>query len=405
MSDYKCLINCAVDFSRLQPNQYALLKLRKLIQLGKEIDLLESLRRSEKNIQLKIDTVMMHSAKIEIDPILVETVILESFHNNKMIEIQNDSIKLLFDDTVQIYQYGQKRFNEIVSEDEKQIAEIVCRATRRGVPLDDLDKALQYFSEIFRSGLKAFLIDNNLLTSFEHKGVSYLISPRIYKDEKKFKEVKEILEDNKFDQLINFLEENPGNPLPVVEKHLGVDVNVLSALSKSGIIDPVRLNVQGDAKEYLYLSNLLKSRNNQDNFDLVKKTLANFRFGEYYSKKTRLYDLDRFFGYMLDHGYAGSAEAIGTDYMDLEWSGVFRIEPIEGTDKFRFWMLKRDVIEDARSILRGFIPIQSDLSTINITDIDNVIQTRANLRNSFTIAHLSDLTKALRQIEDGLSES
>ena len=106
---------------------------------------------------------------------------------------------------------------------------------------------------------------------------------------------------------------------------------------------------------------------------------------------------------MLDHGYAGSAEAIGTDYMNLEWAGIFKIEQITGTEKYRFWMLKRDVVEDARSVLRGYIPIQSKLKVGKLSRIESVVQARANIGLRLDHNSMKDITKSLRQIEEGLT--
>jgi hypothetical protein len=112
---------------------------------------------------------------------------------------------------------------------------------------------------------------------------------------------------------------------------------------------------------------------------LVRKTLSNFRFGEYYSDKTRLQNLHAFLTSLLDHGYAGKAEAIGTDYQNLELLGIVRIEVVDPFGNCRFWMLKKDVIEDAISILQGSIPIQSKLRAANLSSIEGVVQARSKL--------------------------
>lgn len=141
-------------------------------------------------------------------------------------------------------------------------------------------------------------------------------------------------------------------------------------------------------------------RVDNDHFDLVRKTLSNFRFGEYFAEKTKLRDLERFFDYMLDHGYAGDAEAIGTDYKNLEIAGIIKVERLTGNN-FRFWMLKKDVIADTRSILRGLIPFRSAATGIDLTSIESVVQARAkyNILNS---GWMDKIALALRQIEEGM---
>ena len=174
------------------------------------------------------------------------------------------------------------------------------------------------------------------------------------------------------------MQDNPGNPLPVVSQVLGTKDDTLHLLSKYGLLEPLKLEVQGDNKEYLFSPNSTMERDDKDHFDLVKMTLANFRFGEYYSKKTRLYNLHLFFGRLLDRGYAGSAEAIGTDYHNLEKNGIVRVEKID-TNNYRFWLLKRDVIEDANNIIKGAIPFHSSREAVNLSNIENMVQTRTKI--------------------------
>ena len=327
---------------------------------------------------------------------------LQAFQQNKMIDIDDSRVALRYTETAQVYSYGWARLDEKVTEKELKLVDLICRSCKRAVSVEELDVILELFPRDFRSGLKSFLLENIILKTFSHKGDEYVVSPRIYKNEQKFREAIEILNEHRLSNIIDFIQNNPGNPLPVAEKYLQTDQEILELLSQSGIIDPVRLDVKGDVKDYLYCSNIL-NRPDDEPFDLVRKTLANFRFGEYYSEKTKLRDLDRFLEYMLDHGYAGSAEAIGTDYQNLEWAGIFKIKKITGTEKYRFWMLKRDVVEDARSVLRGYIPIQSKLKVGKLSRIESVVQARANIGLRLDHNSMKDITKSLRQIEEGLT--
>lgn len=403
--DFRCLVSTAVDLCRLSnQNPFAMIQLRRLLQIGKEVDLLEALRRSEKNEEMTIDSVLIHSANLQIDPSTTETTIFPLFQEEGMIQLDESKVVLNYTETQDVYEYGKRRL-VILNENESKLAALLCNSTRQGVPIEELDQVLELFPVQFRGGLRRFLFENKILQSFNHKGSEYVTSPRIFKNDDKLKEAKEILTDHKFDSVINFIDENPGNPLPVVGKHIQIDNDAIKLLSQTGIIDPVRLDVGGDVKDYLFASDILNKRTDKDHFDLVRKTLANFRFGEYYSQKTRLHDLDRFFEVMLEHGYAGKAVPIGTDYQNLEWAGVFRIEKIHGTDDYRFWMLKRDVIEDARSVLRGYIPIQSSLENVDLSNIENVVQTRSQMTYTLDAISKTNLLKALRQIQEGLSPS
>jgi len=401
MSDYKCLVSTAVDLSKLVRNPYAEVQLRRLLAVGREIDLLEALRRSEKKAQLTVEIVIIHATGLGIDSDSVESSMLQAFQQHKMIDIDDSRMILKYTETAQVYSYGRGRLDEKVTEMELKLVDLICRSCERPVSIEELDEILELFPRDFRSGLKSFLLENKILNTFIREGDEYVFSPRIYKNEQKFRVAIEILNEHRLSNIIDFIQENPGNPLPVAEKYLQTDQETLELLSQSGIIDPVRLEVRGDVKDYLYCSDILNHPDDEP-FDLVRKTLANFRFGEYYSEKTRLYNLGRFLEYMLDHGHAGSAEAIGTDYMNLEWAGIFKIEQITGTEKYRFWMLKRDVVEDALSVLRGYVPIQSNLKVGELSGIEGVVQARASIGLRLDPNSMKDITKSLRQIEEGL---
>jgi len=128
-------------------------------------------------------------------------------------------------------------------------------------------------------------------------------------------------------------------------------------------------------------------------------TASNFRFGEYYSKKTRLWSLDKFLSKLIDKGFAGNAEAIGTDYRNLETIGVIRVVPLSGNN-FRFWLLKKDVVEDVRSIIRGTIPIKSNQNVGDITSLANLVQTRRQMDSTVLRRVQGNVNQALREIEE-----
>lgn len=403
MTDFKCRVSTAVDLSRLNRNAYAEIQLRRVLAVGREIDLLEALRRSEKGAQLTIETAIIHAAGIGIDSYAAETTMLQAFQKHKMIDIDNSRVCLRYTETAQVYSYGRNRLEEWVTEKELQLADLICRSSKRAISIEELDDIFELFPRDSRSGLKSFLFKNNILKKIIHEGSEYIVSPRIYKNEQKFLEAIEIIDDQRMGNIIDFIQSNPGNPLAVAEQYLKTDLETLELLSQSGIIDPVRLDVGGDVKDYLYCSDTLNCRDDKDHFDLVKKTLANFRFGEYYSVKTKLYNLQRFLEYMLEHGYAGRAEAIGTDYMNLETAGIFKIEKISESNNYRFWMLKRDVFEDTLSVLRGYVPIQSNQKVGELSKIEGVVQARANIGLLLDPESMKNITRALRQIEEGLT--
>jgi hypothetical protein len=134
----------------------------------------------------------------------------------------------------------------------------------------------------------------------------------------------------------------------------------------------------------------------------VKKTLSNFRYGERYSK-WNLYSIDSFLSSLLDRGYAGRATPIGTDYRNLELAGVVKVEKIAGdiNGKYRFWLLKRDVIEDVQNIIKGNIPFTTNIPEINLSSMDNTVTSRMSIAASPHL-NVEEVTDAIRQIQGAI---
>ena len=393
----------AVDLSRLPADAIAEDQLADIMNVGREVDLLERVRRTKKKSEISLILLRFQATRIGMNPLLFDIKTKLNFIEKKMINIiDKDEIELLYNATEEVYKYGLKRIKEI--EDEKQLIllDILARGMIKPVLSEEFLSIFSRFKKPYRRGLYDFIVKNKILVPFVWRGTGYLVSHRIFKDKKKFQMALEILEENKLAVILEFLYDNPGNPMPVVGRHVGANQLTLSLLGKYGILEPIKLGVQGDVKDYLFNPMTTLAREDKDHFDLVKMTLANFRFGEYYSKKTKLYALDRFLKYMLDHGYAGDAEAIGTDYQNLEDTQVLKVTKTTGKN-YRFWILKRDVIEDVRNVLRGIIPIHSNKTVGNITSIDNLIQTRRQISAELTQASKLRIRQAMRDIQEGIS--
>lgn len=396
----KSFVSVAVDLSRLPDDAIAETGLATILNVGREVDLLETIRRTEKNAVLPLDILRIEASRLRIPGELFNAVTIIEFQKKKVLDvIDDDKAQLHFQNSSDVYSYGLQRISEIKVTAQLKFLEILSKTLVRPAPVRDFYDVLGLFPKHLRDGLWNFVVGNKVLIPFQYNSEAFLISHRLYKDEKKFRMALEILKEQKLENIVEFLQNNPGNPLPVVSQRLNTKENSLYLLSKYGILEPIKLEVQGDAKEYLFSPTSTLSREDKDHFDLVKMTLANFRFGEYYSKKTRLWSLDKFFTKMLDRGFAGSAEAIGTDYQNLE-NKVVKVQKIGGTN-YRFWLLKRDVIEDAHNIMRGEIPIHSTKSVGNLTDINNLIQTRRQIDVELARASEKEVLKALREINEG----
>jgi len=370
--------------------------------VGKEVDLLEHIRRTEKKDEMTFNLVGWHAIALNISSVVLNRISKQAFIDYKMMEINDDrKVVFLYSSTKEVYEYGIKRFKECLDEKECSLIEYLVKSTIRPVVESELKEILDLFEKPLREPIETLLVENNMLRPFEHKGEHYFVSPRIYKDEDKFRLAYEILEDEGLSNITTFIKDNPGNPQSVVQTFLDINQEVINLINQSGIADPLRLNVAGDTKSYLFSPDASLNREDKDHFDFVKTTLANFRFGEYYSKKAQLNDLDAFLSSMIDRGFAGWAEPIGTDYKNLERAGIVKVRRV-APNRYRFWMLKEDVIRDAREILRGYIPIQSNASIGNLGDIDTIVKTRSLLRPPKVHFSLDKITQALRHIQEGI---
>jgi hypothetical protein len=375
-------VSAAVDLSRIHHDEVAEIQLADVLLTGREADLLEAIRHSQKDVSVPLELLRLQASRVGIPPLVFEKFTLPRLRHS-CLEITDDgTVSLRFTETERVYSYVTKCLREIEQnpDTEKQIRylDVLAESMAKPIALEVFYEALSRFDKPYRKPLQDFMVENKLLIPFQWRNEGYVVSHRLYKDEKRFKAALEILESQGLAQVLEFLNQNPGNPSPVVGKHLGLPGGAISALSRLGILEPIRLTVEGDSKEYLFTPAITASRPDKDQFDPVKMTLANFRFGEYYSKKTRLRSLDEFLSSLLDRGYAGWAEAIGTDYRNLEAIGVVKVVPVSG-GKYRFWLMKRDVITDVRSIVRGAIPIQSDQDIGDLTSVDNLILSRRQI--------------------------
>lgn len=369
--------------------------------VGKEVDILESIRRTDNIHEMDIKLINWHGMALNINLSLMRFII-QAFQTYGMIEIENDErVTLCFTNTEEVYKYGLNRMKELLTEKEIALIDYLIGTWKKPLPADELYKIINLFDKPFRELLESFFIENNILKPFYYKNESNFVSPRIYKNENNFRTAYEILEDNKLSNITDFLIDNPGNPFNVVQRHTKTSANVLDILNQSGIIDPLKLNVKGDEKAYLFSTDLLSDRKDQDHFDLVKMTLANFRYGQYYSKISTLRRLDDFLSSLLDRGFAGRATAIGTDYKNLEIAGIVKVRDVVG-GLCRFWLLKRDVIEDARSVLRGNIPITSNLSVSGIENMESIVRTRSTIQPNLRDVSIKKIAEAIRQIEEEL---
>ncbi len=396
MHQYNLL--ATVDISRVA-DTFARNQLPNIVLVGREILLLERMRRSEKDATLSKKMISLHASHLNLDQ-LQYRLSLQVFQDFRMISSYDESkFQLEYTISKEVYDYGYKRLEGIASARELRLVDYVARSMKKPQDMSELDEIIDTFDKEFRAGLKAFVIETVMSPIFAKKE-EYAVSSRIFREKKIFKEAMDILDANEVGTIISTLQNNPGLPAQETAKRLNLKPSDLDLLSKSGVIDPLNLTISGNTKTYLFGADLLCEKTNQDHLDLVKMTLANFRYAEHYSMIARLRSLEKFFSYLLDHGYAGRATPILTDYTNLETTGVLRVQKLSD-GKGRFWLLKRDVIQDALDVIEGYTPFHIGPREEGLSRLDDVITSRIaiKVKERDTQKRVAD---AKREIEEGM---
>lgn len=352
MKDEVELIKATVDLSRAFNrirNPIVGTQFKNILAVGRETDLLETLRRVDNPnydvFTLAKSELELYSALIGIDPILLESKILPNFVNVNLIEDAGDKVEVKFQSVSNVYDYGLSRIRSDFDEKDKSIIEVIAKGMTKPIEENFFDTSVKKFPVFAQKTIKDYLTGAEILTPIKAKDAVYYTSPKIFKNKNIFNKVLEITEGSMVGSILDCISNVPGIPIEAMPK--GFNTKIVHGLAIAGAIEPINLDINGIMKEYVFTSDITLDRADKDHLDLVKKTLANFRFGERYATWT-LVALEKFLTSLLDRGYAGKATPIGTDYRNLELSGVVKVEKIPGDeyDRCRFWLLKRDVIED-----------------------------------------------------------
>jgi hypothetical protein len=398
-------VTAALDLSRVHYNTNPLVArtLKKSILIGQEIELLESIRTQDNPnndfFYVTFDEIGIKAYHLGIDINLLDDVIIPKLNDADFFDIiDKDTVEIKFQNTKKIYDYGKLQIKGLNS-DEKSILNLLADGMIKPVPQERLDGVISIFPEMSQDPLKKFLMKTEIMSPITVKNNTYYSSPKIYKNESQFKS---LLSNSTYDSvsdILEYLNENPGVPIRGLDPRI-YNPNIINGLTLAGAIDPIELSIKGSSTEYLVPSNLNSDRYDQDHLDLVKKTLANFRFGENYAK-WKLNDLTRFLESLLDRGYAGNATPIGTDYKNLELAGIVRVSPVSG-DKHRFWMQKKDVIQDTLNVLKGSASVIKNNPNTQLQQMRNSVVSRMILSNNKNDT-ISDVTNALRKVQRGIN--
>lgn len=375
-------------------------ELNNIVHLGKEIDLLETIRRQdnpEKDVfSFPKQQLTLYGAGIRMDPIVLERITMENFIEKDLIRILNDdTIEVNFKDWRKILNYGKSQIELSLNSRSQELLNLLAEGMVKPVNDDYYQKVITSFPSTVQNPLSNYLSKSKLLSPIQAKESIYYSSPKIYKHEDSFRKLLEYNEDEKISNALEFLTCNPGIPLESINPE-SLNHSLLKGLTLSGALDSISLDINGISHEYLIPSNLNTDRLDKDHLDQVKKTLANFRFGQSYAKWT-LRSPKIFLEKLLENGYAGNASPIGTDYRHLEAAGIVTVEKISGSN-YRFWMHKQDIIEDTIKVLNGSVPVISANPYINIDKMDDSVLSRMILEQTQE-PDVKIVTDALRKLQ------
>lgn len=163
----KSFVSTVVDLSRLPADAFAEEQLADILNLGREVDLLERVRRSKAKSEISLILLRFQATRIGMNPLLFDIKSKPDFVQKRMINLlDDDKIELLYNTTEEVYVYGLKRMKEI--EDQKQLflLDVLARGMIKPVPVDEFFDALLRFKKPYRQGLYDFIVKNKILIPF-----------------------------------------------------------------------------------------------------------------------------------------------------------------------------------------------------------------------------------------------
>ncbi|WP_424355525.1 hypothetical protein [Methanobacterium sp. MBAC-LM] len=376
-------------------------ELNNIVLLGKEIDLLETIRRQDNPnkdfFKMPKRIVVLYASAIGIEPVVLEQISLKRLEAYRLIEKDGNEIEVKYQDSKKIFEYGISQIKNFDKKDQL-LLDLIAKGMIKPISQDYYETVASHFPNDLHNSLEDYLTKTKILSPIQAKDTFYYSSPKIYKHEPSFRKLLEYNEDKNVSDALEFICNNPGIPLDSISPD-ELNSQVLKGLTVAGAFDSITLNIDGVPRNYLIPSNLNSDRYDKDNLDQVKKTLANFRFSERYAKFT-LHNLTRFFESLLDRGFAGDASPIGTDYRNLELAGIIRVQKTSG-DRHRLWMLKKDVIEDTLNVLKGSVPLITSNPNINLVEMNDSVLTRMMMSQN-PGREVKITTDAIRKIERNL---
>jgi hypothetical protein len=146
------LVKASVDLSRANNNirdPIVTTQFKNIFFIGKETDLLETIRRVDNPefdvFKLSKDELELRSARIGIDPTLLELSVLPNFIENNLIEDLGSEYEIKFQSITNVYDYGVSKIQSELSDKETSILKVIADGMRKPVIYDTFDDVLQNF--------------------------------------------------------------------------------------------------------------------------------------------------------------------------------------------------------------------------------------------------------------------
>jgi hypothetical protein len=155
--------------------------------------------------------------------------------------------------------------------------------------------------------------------------------------------------------MVNQVRQHQGLPEPVVFNA----TNLLDLGIRIGLLERTKIRTLSNADRcflvtpHFYAD--VASEHGEDYCDRVKIFLDSIRNGQHYGNPVtgRITDPDRLLEVLLDRGWVGPVQAIGTGYILPEKAGIVRVEPDEtNSSKYRLHLVQTDTVKTVRQIIR-----------------------------------------------------
>ena len=264
------------------------------------------------------------------------------------------------------------------------------------------------------ANLIAVANDASLIDREEYKGSKILFSQNVFRSANKARKIylllqsRSTLEQNLINEAVEKVRAKGAVHEEEVKKILGVDL--LRTLISLGFFDRMEVNNEAEAAGYLACPDAFQrfgSSFQEDPVDDAKALLASLTYGMSRSSYARgqITLPTKLLNKLVEGGEVGDdrpVRAIGEDYREVERRGVIQVIP-HGRDRFSMKLLKRDVGELARAIIKGQSAAEEALlmSFKPANQFTSPEENRIKVRKNKTVSDQKFVNDALDAIRSG----